>query len=141
MWGCLLILCTATACGPIDYYGEVVGGHATILLKRRPVARLLKDPVTPAQLRHQLEIATELLAVATYHDFVPAFQSLLRQSGADLSLFYERCKALGKLPKPPEAVRVTGSAGPKTIHGQWPRGRFLMPAAAGPFDQRDRIPD
>lgn len=39
-------------------------------------------------------------AVATYHDAVPAFRTLLALSGGDLSRFYEQAARLGQLPGP-----------------------------------------
>jgi predicted aminopeptidase len=42
----------------------------------------------------------KIAAVATYRDYVPAFQSLLRQHQNDLPAFYRATKELGKLTKP-----------------------------------------
>lgn len=41
----------------------------------------------------------QLNTVATYYDWVPAFQRLLRDSGGDLEPFYRAAKALAKRPK------------------------------------------
>ena len=41
----------------------------------------------------------QLNTVATYHDFVPAFQNLLRTCDGDLSRFYDAAQKCGKLPK------------------------------------------
>ena len=45
-----------------------------------------------------------LVSVALYTELVPQFQALLAESGGDLSVFYEKAKALaksGKRLKPP----------------------------------------
>ncbi len=39
-----------------------------------------------------------LASVATYEQWGPAFEALLKQSGGSLALFYERCEALAALP-------------------------------------------
>ena len=39
-----------------------------------------------------------LASVTTYQEMVPAFERLLRQSNGELSVFYERCRALARLP-------------------------------------------
>jgi predicted aminopeptidase len=41
----------------------------------------------------------QLNTVATYHDLVPAFERLIKESGGDLEKFYASAKAIGKLPK------------------------------------------
>lgn len=40
----------------------------------------------------------KLASVSTYHQYVPAFQALLRANGGDLAAFYRAAKALGGLP-------------------------------------------
>jgi predicted aminopeptidase len=40
-----------------------------------------------------------LNTVATYHDWVPAFQRFLRDGGGNLEAFYRQAKALAKRPK------------------------------------------
>jgi predicted aminopeptidase len=39
-----------------------------------------------------------LASVSTYRELVPAFERLLEQSNGELSVFYERCRALARLP-------------------------------------------
>ncbi len=41
----------------------------------------------------------QLSTISTYHDFVPAFLHLLKESHMDLTKFYELCTDLGKLKK------------------------------------------
>jgi predicted aminopeptidase len=49
----------------------------------------------------------QLNTIATYYDWVPAFQRLLRDSGDDLERFYAAVKALAKRPKKERARRLT----------------------------------
>jgi predicted aminopeptidase len=51
----------------------------------------------------------QLNTVATYYEWVPAFQRLLRDSGDDLERFYATVKALAKRPKKERDRRLTGS--------------------------------
>jgi predicted aminopeptidase len=40
-----------------------------------------------------------LATIAAYHDLVPAFQRILGRSHDDLTVFYEECRRLGRLPQ------------------------------------------
>jgi predicted aminopeptidase len=44
--------------------------------------------------------------VASYYELVPAFQTLLLQSGNDLENFYAEVKKLGALPKDERLVKL-----------------------------------
>jgi predicted aminopeptidase len=45
----------------------------------------------------------QLISVATYHDWVPAFSQMLSDSTGDLEKFYEKCRQLAKK-EPPECA-------------------------------------
>ena len=47
----------------------------------------------------------QLISVATYHDWVPAFGQILSDSNGDLEKFYERCRQLAKK-EPQERHRI-----------------------------------
>jgi len=47
----------------------------------------------------------QLISVATYHDWVPAFGTILSESGRDLAKFYRKCKQLAKS-EPSERFRI-----------------------------------
>ncbi|MBW2486886.1 MAG: aminopeptidase, partial [Deltaproteobacteria bacterium] len=47
----------------------------------------------------------QLISVATYHDWVPAFGQMLSDSNGDLEKFYERCRQLAKK-EPQERHRI-----------------------------------
>jgi len=45
------------ACSTLGYYGHLVHGEASLLAARKPVARVLNDPATDAQLKARLQAA------------------------------------------------------------------------------------
>jgi len=47
----------------------------------------------------------QLISVATYHDWVPAFGTILSESGEDLAKFYRKCQQLAKT-EPSERLRI-----------------------------------
>lgn len=52
-----------------------------------------------------------LAALATYYEFVPAFQALLAQHDGDLAAFYRSVKKIGRLPKAERRERLAAYAG------------------------------
>ncbi len=60
----LLILCLLSSCGTVGFYTQAAGGQAEVLLKRRPVERLIEEPSTDERLRRQLLLTRRLLAFA-----------------------------------------------------------------------------
>ncbi len=48
-----------------------------------------------AWFKHPLNNA-QLISVSTYHDWVPAFEKILSESGDDLNKFYRMCRQLAK---------------------------------------------
>jgi predicted aminopeptidase len=46
----------------------------------------------------------QLISVSTYHNWVPAFNGILAESGGNLEKFYQKCRKLAKL-KPAERNR------------------------------------
>ncbi len=53
----LVLLVLLASCSNLGYYGQAAVGQARILIKRKPIARLLADPETPAALREKLRAA------------------------------------------------------------------------------------
>jgi predicted aminopeptidase len=47
----------------------------------------------------------QLISVSTYHDWVPAFSSILNESGGNLAKFYQKCRKLAEN-EPPERHRI-----------------------------------
>ena len=50
--------------GPLDYYGQSIGGHLDLMQRARPVADWLADPATPPALRERLQLAQRLRSFA-----------------------------------------------------------------------------
>jgi predicted aminopeptidase len=50
----LLVALGAAACASFGYYGQAVRGGLGILLARRPIAELVRDPATPPERRERL---------------------------------------------------------------------------------------
>jgi len=59
-------------CEGMAYYAQAVAGQASLLRQREPVARLLRDPATPAALRAQLEAVGRIRRFAARHLGLPA---------------------------------------------------------------------
>jgi predicted aminopeptidase len=47
----------------------------------------------------------QLISVATYYDWVPAFNAILSEAGGDLQKFYQKCRQLAKK-QPVERNRI-----------------------------------
>ena len=56
-----------------------------------------------------------LIAVATYFDWVPAFERLFDQSGGDIERFYARSEALGRLSRAQRASKMTELMGGASV--------------------------
>ncbi len=52
-------------CTALGYYGQSIGGQLEVLNKRRPIAELLDDPATSADLKPKLELILRLRAFAS----------------------------------------------------------------------------
>ncbi|MDQ7994818.1 MAG: aminopeptidase [Luteibacter sp.] len=55
----IVVLATLTGCRSLGYYAHVAHGQASLLAARRPIANVLRDPKTPEETRHRLELASE----------------------------------------------------------------------------------
>ncbi len=53
----------------------------------------------------------DLASVSTYYDCVPGFERLLRQSGGDLTRFYDAARKLAREPKPARDAELCSSTG------------------------------
>ncbi|QDQ28424.1 aminopeptidase [Chitinimonas arctica] len=53
-----------SACSSVRYVGQAAGGQAEVMSKARPIAELLADPATPAELADKLKLAQTLRAFA-----------------------------------------------------------------------------
>lgn len=61
----LACLCLAlTSCSTVTFYTQAVAGQSEIMLKRKPVAKLIADPHTEAKLREQFHLTQRLLVFA-----------------------------------------------------------------------------
>ena len=80
-------LCTGavvigSSCAEWSYYGQALDGHWQLIEQRRPVRYILADPNTPATLREQLEMASQLRDFASTELALPDNNSY--RSYADL---------------------------------------------------------
>ena len=57
-----LLLC---ACSTVDYYAHVAKGQSELVMNRRDVSEVLRDPSTDAQIRKRLELAQQARQFAT----------------------------------------------------------------------------
>lgn len=55
----------------LGYYLQAASGQLSILFKRQPVERLVRDPATPTELRQKLQLATELRDFASRDLLLP----------------------------------------------------------------------
>lgn len=60
----LLIPLLTAGCSELGYYSQAIDGHLSLMAKRQPVKQLLDSADTPADLRQQLQLSTELLRFA-----------------------------------------------------------------------------
>lgn len=67
-----LLLPFLGSCRTIGFYHQAVAGQAEIMVKRRPVAKVMADPATPPKLRRQLELSQRLLEFAERELSLPA---------------------------------------------------------------------
>ncbi len=51
---------TLAGCSGLRYYAHLARGGLDLLVKRRPIARVLRDPATPPELRRRLELALRI---------------------------------------------------------------------------------
>ena len=63
-WLSMLLALGLAGCAALGYYGQSIGGQWEVLIKRRPIAELLDDPATPADLKPKLELILRLRAFA-----------------------------------------------------------------------------
>jgi predicted aminopeptidase len=56
---------TLCACSTIGYYGHLASGEYSLLAARKPIARVIADPATDAQLKARLELAVQARAFAS----------------------------------------------------------------------------
>ncbi len=61
----LLLALGLAGCAMLGYYGQSIGGQLELLKKRRPIAALLDDRATPADLKPKLELILKLRAFAS----------------------------------------------------------------------------
>lgn len=52
-------------CSTLGYYAHLAGGETALLAARRPVARVIADPATPATVKTRLELAARARAFAS----------------------------------------------------------------------------
>jgi len=89
-------------------YKEKAASRETLLTRKRAEFEKLRaeyPKIVPAQPNNAF-----LVSVALYTDLVPQFEALLRESGGDLEVFYEKVKGMaksGKRLKPPGPAAVS----------------------------------
>jgi predicted aminopeptidase len=59
-----IVMVAVSGCQTLSYYAQAAGGQYELLAHKQPIAKLLADPATPAPLRTQLQLLTNLLAFA-----------------------------------------------------------------------------
>ncbi len=75
---------------------------------RSEFADLKSDPSDMAAYDYWFKLPlnnARLISVSTYHDWVPAFNKILSETGGDLEKFYQRCRQLAKK-EPAERNRI-----------------------------------
>ncbi len=60
-----------TGCASLKFYGQAVHGHWQLMLARRPLAAVIADPTTPADIRAKLKIALRARAFASHELGLP----------------------------------------------------------------------
>lgn len=73
-----------SSCSSLGYYSQAVGGHLDIMLRARPVERVIDDPREPEAVRNRLRVARDARAFAT------------TQLGLPLNRSYERYVDVGR---------------------------------------------
>jgi predicted aminopeptidase len=63
------------ACSTVGYYGHLARGEYAILAARRPIARVIADPATDAQLKARLQLAAQAREFASDHLDLPRNRS------------------------------------------------------------------
>lgn len=63
------------ACSTVGYYGHLARGEYALLTARRPIARVVADAATDAQLKARLQLATQARAFASDHLALPRNRS------------------------------------------------------------------
>lgn len=61
----LLVLLAASGCSSVAYYGQAVSGQLSLLMKRRPIADVISDPATPAEVRDKLLLTLDIRRFAS----------------------------------------------------------------------------
>lgn len=79
----LVALLLLASCTHLGYYTRSLVGGAKVLLERRPVAKVLSDPETPAELARQLELAVEMRSFAVTDLALPDNDSYLTYAALD----------------------------------------------------------
>ncbi len=67
-----LLLAAVTGCQTARFYSQAVGGQWEIVMKRKPIERVLAEPGAPASLKRQLRLVGELCAFAGEELNLPA---------------------------------------------------------------------
>lgn len=77
----LYLLCFSLSGCQLAYYSQAIHGQLSLMNKREPVARVIKDPNTPPAVRQRLTLSAKVLAYAAgdmdlpatdvYQDYVP----------------------------------------------------------------------
>ncbi len=63
------------ACSTVSYYGHLARGEYALLAARRPIARVVADAATDAQLKARLQLAAQARAFASDHLALPRNRS------------------------------------------------------------------
>lgn len=66
-----LIFGGLVACSDTGYYLQAIQGHSEILLKRRPIAKVIDDPATTEQLRQRLQLVLDMRDFASRELHLP----------------------------------------------------------------------
>ncbi|MEE8041797.1 MAG: aminopeptidase, partial [Pseudomonadales bacterium] len=68
----LAVLAVLAGCDSVGFYSQAVGGQLEILMKRRPLDKVIGDDDTPDEVRRKLELVSELVAYARDELDLPA---------------------------------------------------------------------
>jgi len=71
-WLTLCMLAMLSACTPVSYYAQAVGGQVSLLIKRQPIDKVIVDSQSSPELVRQLRLVRDALAFAEQSLGLPA---------------------------------------------------------------------
>ncbi len=132
----VLVAAALSGCSGLGYYAHLARGGLDLLVKRRPIARMLRDPATPADLRARLELVLRIREFAVGELGLPDNRSYLAYAALGRERAAWNVVAAGELSIEP-VVWCFPIAGCVTYRGYFSRrraDRFAARLAGRGFD-------